>query len=183
MTSALSALYGGLMTTTPQHRSQVPLRVILDDWRSGMTLKKIAAKHGVTRQRISQRLIEAGYSPAERRAVIRAETATPTQKAYLQQRVESVTTRGEAREEACDRLDALAVELGVRVSTLAQWCARQGPYATRRATSHVHPRYGTGALPPRSSPEGDAIALRALEAAKPWSVLTIASMASRRTHA
>lgn len=128
------------------------------DW----TLEEIAREAGVSRQRISQRLIAAGNSPATQEAQRRAEAAGRS-RAYREQRAESFRLRAAQREVALERLVKLARELGVSVYTLGQFVARTGTY--RRGGDG--PRRGK--LPTRNSPAGQVVAKRAREASAPWS--------------
>lgn len=94
------------------------LEAIVEHWQSGESITEIAHAFGCSRQAISQRLIRAGYSPAERRA--QAKAMSPTATAYVEQRAESVSSRVEARERARRDLEALAVELGVNPMRAAE---------------------------------------------------------------
>lgn len=134
------------------------------------TLQELADEYGVSRQRISQLLIESGHAPATRRAGKQAH-----QSDWKARRAESLEQRARLRDAACDRFAALARELCVSPQTLGQYAARAGVYARRTA-----PR-GHQALPPRSSSEGNAVARRAATAAAPWAPRHIANLASRRT--
>lgn len=140
------------------------------DW----TLQELADEYGVTRQRISQLLIEAGYSPAELRAKRIAARAT-RDRHWRDARAVSASRRAQQRDEAVERFRLLAVELGVSPVTLGQFAAKAGVYA-----KHLPPR-STITLPPRRTPEGDAIAARAYAAAAPWAVRHVANLAARST--
>lgn len=177
------SLYKRIACTYHCHMSTptyAPIEAILELWRSGSTLQEIAAECGVSRQRISQRLIEAGFSPAERRAqTIAAREAN--EHSFKAQRAESLARRAEAREDACDRLQAMADELGVAVTTLGQYATRSGAYATRRTGKHPQAvRYGKGTLPARDTPEGEGLAATVAAAVAPWSAMHLSNIASRR---
>lgn len=159
---------------TTQH---TPIEQIVEAWRNGATLQDIAEAAGVSRQRISQRLIEAGYSPAERRAR-KISARESDQDAYKRQRVSTLADRAEARDAACDRFTALAAELGVSVQTLGQYVSKTGMYA--RDTKPTPGRYGRGRLPGRQTPEANAVVRRARDAAAPWSARHVANLAARR---
>lgn len=87
------------------------LETIIEQWQSGESITDIARDFGCSRQAISQRLIRAGFSPAERRA--QAKAMSPDATPYQESRAESVSSRVERRERARRELEALAVELGV----------------------------------------------------------------------
>lgn len=86
------------------------LEAIVEHWQAGESISEIAHAFGCSRQAISQRLIRAGYSPAERRA--QAKAMSPDATPYEESRAESVSSRVENRERARRDLAALAVELG-----------------------------------------------------------------------
>lgn len=162
-------------------RPGTPTTQLVALWRNGATLEQIAAEVGLTRQRVSQRLIEAGFSPAQRAADRRAAIRSD-QHAFRAQRAESVARRVEERSAACDRIAQLAYENHVRTITLGQYVARTGAYSKPHPGTSKHAgMYGRGALPPRDSPRGHAIARRARQAAAPWSVQHIAQLAARRS--
>jgi hypothetical protein len=159
---------------SPTH---TPIEQIVEAWRSGATLQDIADSAGVSRQRISQRLIEAGYSPAQRRARAKAERGQRSD-AYTQQRAATLALRADERDAACDRFAALCSDLRVSPQTLGQYVAKRGSYA--KDTKPVPGRYGRGKLPGRNTPEGRAVVRRAHDAAAPWSAQHIASLTARR---
>lgn len=159
---------------TTQHAS---IESIVEAWRNGATIQDIAEAAGVSRQRISQRLIEAGYSPAARRARGIAER-TGQQDEYAAQRAATLAVRAEDRDAACDRFEALARELGVKPQTLGQYTAKQGMYA--KDDKPTPGRYARGRLPGRQTAEGSVVARRAREAAAPWSVKHISNLTARR---
>lgn len=161
-------------------QTATPIENIVEAWRQGATLEDIAEAAGVSRQRISQRLIEAGYSPAERRARAKAarnENAT----AYQQQRAATLAVRAEERDAACDRFEALCRELHVSPQTLGQYVAKTGTYA--RDTNPRPGRYGRGQLPGRQTAAATSVVRRARDAAAPWSARHIANLTARRRRA
>lgn len=158
-------------------KESAPIELIVGAWRNGATMQDIADAAGVSRQRISQRLIEAGYSPAERRARAKAERRG-AQDEYAAQRATTLAIRAEARDAACDRFAALSRELGVNPQTLGQYVAKAGVYA--RDTNPTPGRYARGRLPGRQTPEGNAVCRRAKEAAAPWSARHISNLTARR---
>jgi len=157
--------------------TSTPIERIIEAWRSGATLDDIAAAAGVSRQRISQRLIEAGYSPAARRARGIAERNNQ-QDEYATQRAATLAERADQRDAACDRFEALAREFGVKPQTLGQYAAKQGMYA--KDDKPTPGRYARGRLPGRQTPEGAIVARRARESAAPWSVKHISNLTARR---
>jgi hypothetical protein len=161
----------------PTTHQPAPIESIVEAWQNGATMQDIAEAAGVSRQRISQRLIEAGYSPAQRRARAKAERAGERD-AYAQQRATTLAVRADARDDACDRFLALCRELGVSPQTLGQYVAKAGTYA--RDTNPKPGRYGRGKLPGRQTTQGNAVVRRAREAAAPWSARHIANLAARR---
>ena len=161
----------------PTTHQPAPIEHIVEAWKQGATLQDIAEAAGVSRQRISQRLIEAGYSPAQRRA--RAASARAGEHdAYKQQRAATLAVRADERDAACERFIALCHELAVSPQTLGQYVARAGTYAND--VKPVPGRYGRGKLPGRQTTAGKLTAQRARDAAAPWSARHIASLVARR---
>lgn len=172
------------MTVTPPARRRgqlkrgAPIEKIIELWRADWTLEQIGAEIGVSRQRVSQRLIEAGFNPAERHARTRQHSATTTE-SYRQKRAQSIARRAEQRAAACRQLEALAETLGVSPYTLGHYAAQTGTYARR--TTGAGNRAGTGRLPVRTSSAGEAIAASAKRATEPYSVQHIGQLCSRRS--
>lgn len=162
-----------------------PIEDIVAAWRQGATLTDIAAAAGVSRQRISQRLIEAGYSPAQRRATKIAER-TEGEHAYRVQRAGSLAARAEARDAAVERFLLVCREYRVSPQTLGAYASRSGMYARDanaepgRYASETGRQLGRGKLPGRQTVKGNVIAKRAAEAAAPWSAKHISNLAARR---
>lgn len=163
------------MTSTPTparsgRRQPVPIERIVELWADpptgrGMTLSQVGAVLGLTRQRISQRLIEAGYQPNAR--YVERLTATLAEQEQARQRRSVVEQEHlERRSAACEKLQVIATELGVSPLTLGQYAVTTGTYGQLKG--HKDGRYGTGKLPPRSTPAGDAVASRVVEACAPW---------------
>lgn len=145
---------------------------LIHAWENGATLQQMADAEGVTRQRISQLLIEAGHAPSARREKRKAEKDEAL-RPWREQRAAGLAQRARARTEAAARFAALADELGVTATTLGQYAAKSGAYA-----KDAPPR-SLIKLPRRRTPEGDAIAARAIAAASPWAVRHIANLAGR----
>jgi transcriptional regulator with XRE-family HTH domain len=163
---------GHMTPANPEAQERI-VELWLQDW----TLAAIGEELGVSRQRVSQRLIEAGYSPAQRRAErIAARDLDAT--AYRLQRTTSVARRAEQRDERITQLIAIADELGVRVLTLGQYATRSGAYSIRAKGDGQ--RLGKGTLPQRDSPEGVKLARRVRDVAAPWSAMHLSQIASRR---
>lgn len=145
---------------------------VVERWRAGETCAEIGWSLGVTRQRISQLLIEAGYSPAERNAARRAEQRDH-QSAFREQRAASISQRAADRDRVVEEFAAYARELGVTPRTLGAYTAGSAKYATAAGTRG-------GVLPPRKSAKGVLVAKRAARIAQPWSVRTISAIAAAR---
>lgn len=161
-----------------QPRRRVPIEEILELWRQNWTLDEIGEHCGVSRQRISQRINAAGYSPAERQAQRRSAASADNREA-LTRRAENVTRRVELREEACARFRARAAELGVSPITLGQYVSRSGPYANRLPVAQAGNARGSGKLPPVNSDAAEVLGRELAAMVKPWSAMHIASMCRR----
>jgi hypothetical protein len=144
--------------------SQVSTDRIIELWSQGFTLQRIGEEVGLTRQRVSQRLIAAGISPNTRRM---QRAAADTNDAFRQQRVATEAHKAVERDRACLALERLAAEYGVTAWTLGRYAARSG--AVRQ-----------GRLPDRKSPQGQVVAKRAREACAPLTVSHVAGLCSRR---
>jgi transcriptional regulator with XRE-family HTH domain len=154
----------------PTHKPEQRNRII-ELWRDDWSLGEIGTEIGVSRQRVSQILLAAGFSPALRRAERVAENGM-AEDAFKRQRAETIARRNEEREAARVRLSALAAAFDVRPLTLAMHADRNGIYAEqRKGTGYM---YGTGKLPPRDTPEGRKLAARVKAAAAPWSAVHLA---------
>ena len=171
------------MTTT----TSTPIEQIVEAWRNGATCAEIAAacEPPVSRQRISQRLIEAGYSPAERRArkiAARDEQASE----YRAQRAASLARRAEQRDFAVGWFLEICAEYAVSPQTLGQYVSRSGPYARDTKTtpyryaSENQKQLGRGRLPGRQTTEGKLLAERVADVSKPWSAKHISTLADAR---
>lgn len=162
-----------------------PIEEIVAAWRQGATLEDIADAAGVSRQRISQRLIEAGYSPAERRAR-KIAARTEGEDAYRTQRAQTLAVRAEERDAAVERFLAICREFNVSPQTLGQYTSRTGMYARDvkvepfRYRSESDRQLGRGKLPGRGTVNGRVVAKRAKQAAAPWSAKHISNLAARR---
>jgi transcriptional regulator with XRE-family HTH domain len=145
--------------------SQVPTERIIELWSQGLTCQQVGDAVGLTRQRVSQRLIEAGLSPSARRMQRLADAGSPD--AFRLQRIESEAHKAAQRDRACVDLERIAAEFRVTPWTLGRYVARAGG---------IRP----GLLPERKSSDGLAVASRARRACAPLSVQHVASLCSRR---
>jgi hypothetical protein len=143
-----------------------------------MSLSQTGAELGITRQRVSQRLIEAGYHPSVRLAEQRS-AAGGAQKERLEREAVKAREKAAARERAMDNLEALAAEFGVAIWTLGQFANQTGSYAHLK-DDQTDGRYGSGKLPPRMSAAGINTANRIKSATSPWSPQHIAGLCSMR---
>lgn len=168
-------------TPTGRRRRAVPIQTIVELWERPMTVREVAAELGLTHQRISQRLIEAGYDPGARLAQQRAGRVARGE-TFRQQRAETIRLRSEAREAAVQRFLKIAEEYDVKPWTLGQWCALTGTYK-RLKNDSTDGRYGSGKLPPRKSQAGIALAQNVANATAPWTPRGIGERCSRRASA
>lgn len=164
-----------------RRRRAVPIEVIVELWQRPMTIREVAAELGLTHQRISQRLIEAGYDPGARLAQDRAGRVARGE-TFRQQRAETIRQRSEARDKACIRFEDAAAHYGVKPWTLGQYCAITGTYK-RLKNDPTDGRYGSGKLPPRKSTAGREIARQVAELVAPWTPRGIGELCSRRATA
>jgi AraC-like DNA-binding protein len=135
---------------------------LIELYSDGWTLTRIAHEVGLSRQRVSQRLIEAGLSPAARRAA-----ALAGEDDFRRRRAETARVKAQQREDACQRLSDLAAKHGVTPWTLSRYALRSG-------------KVRQGPLPDRATAEGQVIAKRVREACEPLTPGLVGNLCSRR---